>query len=95
MGRGGMGWDWMGYEWEMDGMGWDADADADADADGMGWLYIVQSQFKTFINYRRYENQTPGDLNAILTKDFDKFDMILQVARFILIFIFLASSSCP
>ena len=29
--------------------------------------------------FSRYENQEAGDFNAILTKDYDKFDMILQV----------------
>jgi hypothetical protein len=27
---------------------------------------------------QRYEDQDPEDCDAILTKDFDKFDMILQ-----------------
>ncbi len=27
---------------------------------------------------QRYEDQDPEDYDAILTKDFDKFDMILQ-----------------
>ena len=29
-------------------------------------------------SFRRYEDQLPGDLPAQLTKDLDKFDMILQ-----------------
>ena len=34
------------------------------------------------IPFRRYENQEPGDLNAIITKDYDKFDMILQAFEY-------------
>ena len=33
-------------------------------------------------DYRRYEDQKAGDHNAILTKDFDKFDMILQAFEY-------------
>lgn len=34
------------------------------------------------IPFRRYEEQKPGDFNAILTKDYDKFDMILQAFEY-------------
>jgi len=34
------------------------------------------------ISFRRYEDQKAGDHNAILTKDFDKFDMILQAFEY-------------
>ncbi len=30
------------------------------------------------MHLQRYEDQDPDDYDAILTKDFDKFDMILQ-----------------
>merc|ERR1719374_234414 len=34
------------------------------------------------ISFRRYEDQKPGDHNAALTKDYDKFDMILQAFEY-------------
>ena len=34
---------------------------------------------QNFEYFSRYENQEAGDFNAKLTKDYDKFDMILQV----------------
>eukprot|EP00088_Acartia_fossae_P071257 TRINITY_DN9748_c0_g1_i13.p1 TRINITY_DN9748_c0_g1~~TRINITY_DN9748_c0_g1_i13.p1 ORF type:complete len:705 (-),score=118.84 TRINITY_DN9748_c0_g1_i13:132-2192(-) len=35
-----------------------------------------------FIPFTRYENQEEGDMNAIITKDYDKFDMILQAFEY-------------
>jgi len=35
-----------------------------------------------FSSFKRYEDQKAGDIDAILTKDFDKFDMILQAFEY-------------
>ena len=45
---------------------------------------FVHKVFSTYdkIFARRYEDQKAGDLNARLTKDYDKFDMVLQAFQY-------------
>ena len=42
--------------------------------------FALSTYYKVFS--RRYEDQKAGDLNARLTKDYDKFDMVLQAFQY-------------